>query len=156
MVEAVVVIALIAIIAALALPGYTSFIGTMSAKTVAFDLIGDLTMARSEALKRNETITIAPLAGDWANGWQVLEPDNEDADDQPQVLRQRDGGKSKVTISVAPKAGLVFQPNGRLQGTEANTGNVAWSITSSATGAISRCVVISPAGSARSKPGACS
>lgn len=156
LIEAVVVVALIAIIAAVALPNYTSFIGTMNAKAVAFDLIGDLILARSEALKRNATITVVPKAGDWANGWQILEPDNEDADDQPQVLRERDGIKSNVAIKEAPVGGIVFQPSGRLQGSEANTANIAWSITSSATGAIARCVVISPTGSARSKPGACS
>lgn len=155
LIEAAVVVALIAVVAALALPSFTSFIGTMNAKSVAFDLIGDLTLARSEALKRNQTITVAPLAGDWANGWQILELDNEDADDQPQVLREREGGKSKVAITGAPAGGIVFQPNGRLQDTETKTADVAWSIVSSASGAAARCVVISPTGSARSRLGAC-
>lgn len=152
LVEALVVIALAAIIATLAWPSYTSFIGTMSAKTVAFDLIGDLTVARSEALKRNQTITVAPMEGEWAKGWRILAPDNEDPDDQPQVLRERDGSKSKVAISPAPAAGIAFQPNGRLQSAE----NITWSITSSATGSLARCIVIAPTGSARSKLGACS
>lgn len=157
LVEALVVIALIAIIAALALPSYTSFIGTMNAKTVAFDLIGDLTLARSEALKRNVTITVAPIGGDWANGWRIQEPDNDDADDQPQVLRERDGSKSKVAISSAGgKCDLVFLPNGRVAAIEDDDQCGKWSITSSASDAIDRCVVISPTGSARSKPGACS
>lgn len=157
LVEVLVVIALIAVIAALALPSYTSFIGTMNAKTVAFDLIGDLTLARSEALKRNATITVAPIGGDWANGWRILEPDNDDADDQPQVLRERDGSKSKVAIGSAGKScDLVFLPNGRVATIEDDDQCGKWSVTSSASNAIARCVAISPTGSARSEPGACS
>ena len=153
LIEGMVVVAILAIVAALAAPNFVSFIGTMNTKSAAFDLIGDLTMARSEALKRNVAITVAPVQGAWSNGWRILRPPVS-PEAEPVALRERDSRFSSVSIS-APVGGIVFQPNGRLQDTETVTANAAWSITSSTNGAISRCVIVAPTGSARSKPGAC-
>ena len=36
-----------------------------------FDLIADLDFARSEAVKRNADIVVAPRNGDWVNGWTI-------------------------------------------------------------------------------------
>jgi type IV fimbrial biogenesis protein FimT len=145
--EALVVIAIVGIVAGLAAPNFVSFIGTMHSKSAAFDLISDLTLARSEALKRNVATSVAPLSGFWANGWEVLAGG--------EVLRHREKLGSTLSIGGAPSTGVVFQPNGRLANTETATANVAWSITSSTAGVTGRCVIISPTGSARSKTGAC-
>lgn len=153
LIEGMVVVAILAIVAALAAPNFASFIGTMNTKSAAFDLIGDLTMARSEALKRNVAITVAPVDGTWSKGWRILRPPVS-PEAEPVALRERDSRFSNVSIS-APGGGIVFQPNGRLQGTDMVTANAAWSIASSTNGAISRCVIITPTGAARSKPGAC-
>jgi len=154
LVEGMVVVAILAIVTTLAAPSFVSFIGTMNTKSAAFDLIGDLSMARSEALKRNVAITVAPVGGAWTKGWQILRPPMS-PEVEPVALRERDSRFSNVAIS-APAGGIVFQPNGRLQGSDIGPANIKWSITSSASGAIARCVVISPTGSARSQPGACS
>lgn len=154
LIEGMVVVAILAIVAALAVPNFASFIGTMNTKSAAFDLIGDLTMARSEALKRNVAITVAPIENAWSKGWRILRPPVS-PETEPVALRERDGRFSNVSIS-APSGGVVFQANGRLQNTDLATANVAWSITSSTAGAISRCVIVAPTGAARSKPGACS
>jgi type IV fimbrial biogenesis protein FimT len=147
LIEAAVVLTILAIVAALAAPNFRTFIGTMGTKSAAFDLISDLTMARSEALKRNTTIQVVPVSNSWANGWEVLQGTT--------VLRQRDSLGSNMSVGGAPNGGVVFQPNGRLANTETSTGNVSWSITSSTSGVTARCVIISPTGSARSKTGAC-
>lgn len=141
-----VVVAIVAILATLAAPSFVTFIGTMNAKNAAFDLIGDLTMARSEALKRNAAITVLPVSNSWSNGWEIR--------NGAEVLRQRDVLASGVSVS-APVGGIVFQPNGRLLGSNVATANLAWTVTSSISGVLARCVVISPTGSARSKAGAC-
>jgi type IV fimbrial biogenesis protein FimT len=149
-----VVVAILAIVAALAAPNFSPFIGTMNTKSAAFDLIGDLAMARSEALKRNVAITVAPIQGAWSKGWRILRPPVS-PEAEPVALRERDGRFSSVSIS-APSGGVVFQANGRLQNTDTATANVSWSITSSTVGALSRCVIVAPTGAARSKLGACS
>jgi type IV fimbrial biogenesis protein FimT len=148
LVETMVVVGLLAIVIMFAAPSFVSIIGTMNTKSAAFDLIGDLAMARSEALKRNATVSIVPVSSSWSNGWQVLRG--------AEVLRARPALASNLSVSAAPTSGVVFQPNGRLANTDTSTGNLSWSITSTHSDVIARCVVISPTGSARSKPGACS
>ncbi len=147
LIEAVVVVALLAIVAAIAAPNFRSFIGTMNSKSAAFDLISDLTVARSEAIKRNQITTLAPVAGDWAKGWQVLDAGNN-------VLRERAALTSSLSVSGAAIAGVAFRPNGRMADDTVVT-NLKWSISSTISGVTPRCVVITTTGSARSKAGGC-
>jgi len=148
LIEAVVVVGLLAIVASIAAPSFRSFIGTMNSKSVAFDLINDLTVARSEAIKRNATTSVTPVAGDWAKGWQVLDANNV-------VLRERAALSSSLSVGSAPTTGVQFRPNGRLSD-DTDPGNLAWSVSSSISGVTARCVVISPTGAARAKTGSCS
>lgn len=146
LIEVMTVVAIVAILSTVAAPSLRSLIGTMNSKSAAFDLIGDLTVARSEAIKRNQTISITPVGGDWAKGWQVLAGAT--------TVRQRAALTSSLTVS-APVAGVSFRPNGRL--TDDLTGvNRSWSISSTVSGVTARCVVITPTGAARSKTGTCS
>ncbi len=148
LIEAVVVVGMLAIVAAIAAPSFRSFVGTMNSKSTAFDLINDLTVARSEAIKRNANASVVPVGGNWSQGWQVRDANGT-------VLRERAALTSSLSVSGAATAGVVFRPNGRLSDDTAD-GNLAWSISSSISGVTARCVVISPTGSARSKTGTCS
>lgn len=147
LIEVIVVVTLLAIVAAIAAPSFRSFIGTMNSKSAAFDLINDLTVARSEAIKRNGNTTLVPVAGDWAKGWQVRDAGGT-------VLRERPALTSALSVSGAAVAGVQFRPNGRLSA-DIDDGNQSWSISSTIGGVTARCVVITPTGSARSKPGGC-
>jgi type IV fimbrial biogenesis protein FimT len=148
LIELTVVIAIVAILAAMAAPNLSTFIDTMDAKSAAMDLVGDLITARSEALKRNTSITVSPISGVWSNGWQITRTD------QPATpLRER--GALRGSLSVSAPGSVVFMPNGRLTDSEIDTGNVSWAITSTTAGVLARCVVITPTGSARAKQGAC-
>jgi type IV fimbrial biogenesis protein FimT len=147
LIEAMVVVALIAILAGIAAPSFRSFIGTMNSKSAAFDLIGDLTAARSEAVKRNQNVTVVPVAGDWTKGWLVQWGAN--------TLRERPALTSSLSVSGAPAGGVTFGPNGRLSADTVDT-NLKWSISSTISGVTSRCVVVTPTGAARSSPGVCS
>jgi len=141
-----VVVTLLAILSAIAAPSFRSFIGTMNSKAAAFDLVGDLAIARSEAVKGNQTATVVPVSGDWANGWQVIA--------SGATMREKPALSSSLSVSGAPAAGVTFQPNGRLAADTAD-GNLKWSISSTISGVTARCVVITPTGSARSKSGSC-
>lgn len=146
LIELMVVVTILAILGAIAGPGFRSFIGTMNSKSAAFDLVGDLTAARSEAIRQNQAATIVPVGGNWANGWQVIA--------SGVTVRTRPALTSALSVASAPAAGVTFQPNGRLGAESADT-NLQWSITSSISGVTARCVVITPTGSARSKPSSC-
>ena len=50
---------------------------------------------------------MAPVAGDWAKGWQV-----QDAGDN--VLRERAALTSALSVVARPVAGVAFTPNGRM------------------------------------------
>lgn len=146
LIEALVAAALLVIVGSLAAPGFRSFIVTMNSKSAAFDLINDLSLARSEAIKRNSATLVAPVGGDWAKGWQVSEGGV--------TLRDRPALATSLSISGAPSAGVTFRSNGRLADDVADT-NLAWSINSAISGVAARCVVVTPTGSARSKLGTC-
>lgn len=143
LIEAMVVVAMLAIVVGIATPSFRSFIGTMTAKSTAFDLISDLMLARSEAIKRNAQTRIEPVGGDWANGWTVTAG--------TEVLSARPAPGQEVTVN-APAAGAAFGPSGRLS---EDVENANWSVSSSVEGVSARCLQITPTGAARSKPGAC-
>lgn len=147
LIELMTVVALLAIVATVAAPSFRSFIGTINTKAVAFDLIADLSYARSEAIKQNTTVTLAPAAGGWTNGWTVRTVANV-------TLRQHD--PLAPTIAIGGNAGTVtFRPNGRL-GTDTATDPLQkWSVTSTVSGVTPRCVVISLTGTARSDNKGC-
>lgn len=147
LIEVVVVIAMLAIVSSLAAPSFRAFIGTMNSKSAAFDLINDLTTARSEAIRRNQNTTLSPVAGDWAKGWVLRDANGA-------TLRERAAMGSSLSLD-APGAGVVFRANGRLSD-DTDPANLRWSIVSTISGVTPRCVVISPTGSARSMSGACS
>lgn len=71
LVELVVSISVLAVLAAIATPSFQRMIEAQRLRTGAFALISDLTLARSEAVKRGESVELMPVGGDWAGGWQV-------------------------------------------------------------------------------------
>lgn len=146
LIEAMTVVAMVAIVAAIAGPSFRSFLGTMNAKSAAFDLIADLATARSEAIKLNQTTTLAPVSGDWTKGWRVTAGNGA-------VLRERAAPAYALSISAAV-AGVTFAPNGRLAADTADQ-LVKWNVASGIAGVTPRCVVITPTGAARSKTGSC-
>ena len=66
LIEALVVLAILAILAAAALPDLRSFMASQIVKTPASDLYASLVFARSEAIKRNAAIDLVPAATDWS------------------------------------------------------------------------------------------
>jgi type IV fimbrial biogenesis protein FimT len=64
--------ALVAILAALALPNFREFITRMTVSDTANGLIGALNVARAEAVKRGRAAAVIARGGDWSNGWQVV------------------------------------------------------------------------------------
>ena len=146
--EALVVMSIIAIVVAIGAPNLTFLIASMNARSASFDLVADLALARSEAIKRNRAVTVAAVGGNWSQGWQITTTTGAGVD---VTLRERGALPSALGVTSAA-ASLQFGANGRI-GPDTAPGNMSWAITSSNAGP--RCVVITPTGSARSKMGAC-
>lgn len=82
LVELVITIAVVAILVALATPSFTSVINSNRLTAQANNLVADLQLARSEAVRRNRTVRVcrtpdgavcAAAAGDW-DAWLVVIP----------------------------------------------------------------------------------
>ncbi len=108
LVELIVTLAVLAILATLAAPSYNSFIRNQRVKTAAFDLMGSINYARSEAIKRNGDVSIN-ASGDWAEGWTIQFGGS--------TLRTQDK-LSNIVITASPNVSTItYQRAGRLAGT---------------------------------------
>jgi len=104
--ELMIVVAILAVLTAIAVPGMRSLIQTQRLKTASFDVYAGLSLARSEAVKRNTSVTLTPNGGDWAKGWRV-------ADSNGNVVAKQDAF-SQITLS-GPDT-VTFNSMGRLNG----------------------------------------
>ena len=141
-VELMVVVFIIGVLAALAGPDMARMIRTQRIKTSAFDVLASLTLARSEAIKRNLMVTLTPTAGDWAKGWTVKDSNNN-------VVKEQ-GALGSVTV--AGPATLSYASNGRLSG--AAVPQFDLSASDVAAGSL-RCIRVDLSGRPVAKEGAC-
>lgn len=72
--ELLVVVVIAGILAAVAAPNLSWLIASQRVKGASTDIFSSLIYARSEAITRNTTITVAPVGGGWANGWTITVP----------------------------------------------------------------------------------
>lgn len=70
-IELMVTLVVLAILVEIAIPSFNDLILGTRIKSAASDVYASLILARSEAIKRNASITISPVSGQWTNGWQV-------------------------------------------------------------------------------------
>lgn len=88
--ELMVVVAIGGILAAVALPEMRTFLLTSQARTSASDVHLSFLLARSEAIKRNASITVTASSG-WTSGWEVKTGST--------VLRKQDALADSITVS---------------------------------------------------------
>jgi type IV fimbrial biogenesis protein FimT len=83
LIELLMVVAVIGVLAALAIPSFTTMLMKRSVQGAALSLVSDIRYARSEALRRSVRVSICSLAtgsvdtcsgspAKWANGWIVF------------------------------------------------------------------------------------
>jgi len=87
--EALVVIAILGILAAIAVPSFDHIAVSTRASSIASNLAASIQLARSEAILRNARVSVCAGAscaspGEWRNGWVVVAMTGGDA----KVLRQ--------------------------------------------------------------------
>ncbi len=71
LIEMMVVLAIMAIMATISAPSFSDYLANQRVRASTVDLLGTLTYARSEALKRNGTVFVRANGGDWSQGWVV-------------------------------------------------------------------------------------
>lgn len=152
-VELMVVVGIVAILAAFAAPNMGAMIRTQRVRSTSFDVFSSLTLARSEAIKRNVSVTMKPTGGSWATGWKVA-ADLAASGDANGVELRKQGSVSSVTMS--GPASVTYNGTGRLAGAVTPfqmTADV--SDSQSTTTTLSRCVSVDLSGRPVSKIGAC-
>lgn len=139
LIELMVVIFILGILAAAAMPAYTGFVAGQRVKTASFDVMSTMVLARSEALKRNTNVTVTPTTGtNWASGWSVAVGGT--------TLSQQNALKN---LTITGPASMSYNSSGRL-----NAAATTVSISSSGTDA-ARCISIDLSGRPNSRKGAC-
>lgn len=140
--ELMAVVAIMATLAAVAGPSFTDLIASQRAKSATTDLFGALLRARSEAVKRNATVTLQPNGSSWQSGWTIPNPTTADA------MIDVHGAVTGTTIS--GPASVVFQANGRLVGASRPSFDIQ-----AANGSAKRCIEIDLSGRPIQKKSAC-
>ena len=144
LIEAMVVISIMAILAGTSVSSFVWLNQSTQIRGATFDLIADLDFARSEAVKRNADVVVAPRNGDWVNGWTIAFGAN--------VLRARDPVGAAVAFASAP-ATLTFDGGGRASLVTVSNFQICPPSGGSTTG---RTVRLDPSGLSRSAKTPCS
>lgn len=110
LIELLVVLAIAAILTTTAVPSFQSFIQNNRMSTTVHQFVSSLNLARSEAVKRGERITMCKSSnastcsnsGDWTQGWIVFVDANDNAQRETaseQLIRAQNSLDGAATIS---------------------------------------------------------
>ncbi len=113
LIELLVTVSVVAIVAALAVPSFTSTIQNNKADAELNDLQRALNYARLEAINRGVTVRIAPTSGaDWKTELQVFLASDTSA--TPTALRKVAPLSSGATLTATDVTGIEFNNLGAL------------------------------------------
>ncbi|HRF83012.1 MAG: GspH/FimT family pseudopilin [Xanthomonadales bacterium] len=157
MIELMVTIAVVAILAALALPSFQASLRSNRVATTSNELLASLSLARTEAIRGLGPAGVCPSADgtscatttDWAAGWTVWREDRLAGGVVERTVVRYVQPKQRMVVT-GPDAGVEFTTQGRLDGAaetfDVNPIDVATP---------ARCVRVNPTGQARVSQGAC-
>jgi len=106
--EVIVVVSILGILAAIAVPSMRDLIASSKVRTAASDVYSSLIFARSEAIKRNSSVDVIPsVASNWGAGWSVR------VTGAAENLTAREAITNNVTLG-GPAASVRYRGDGRL------------------------------------------
>lgn len=118
LVELMIVLVIVAVIMAVAAPGFSTLIERTRLKSFANEVVSSVYLARSEAIKRNAEVRMCAsnngedcnAGGEWHKGWIVIDADNLVVNHQEPLP----DGFMMFEISSVGFNEIVFQPSGLL------------------------------------------
>jgi len=142
--ELMITLTIAAILMSMAVPNYREFIMNNRMTTATNDFVTTLAMARSEAVKRGEGVTICSsddmatcTASAWNQGWVVMVTSSSE------LLRVHEPLDSAITLTnAATNTSIEYRPTGFLNGGAANS----FSLCDNRTGETGRQIDISGTG----------
>jgi type IV fimbrial biogenesis protein FimT len=151
LIEMMVVVVVMVVLLSVAVPSFRQVIANQRIKTASFDLFSALNYARSEAIKRNVSVSMRAgesADGAWSTGWRIVDSSNN-------LLRSW-GAISSLTVSNTAAGNatvLTFGSDGRL--TNAAAPKLQIQPATSISGVSSRCVQITLSGRPTTQMGSC-
>ena len=142
LIELSVTVSVLAILAAVAAPAFKDLLASQRVRSAAAYIISDLTLARSEALKRGVDVILSPVGDLWTNGWSVTVASSAE------ILSAQGSLGQGVGITTAPSI-VRFDRNGRL-----NTTSVVRFQLSNGNSS-KRCISLDPSGRPKSALAEC-
>jgi type IV fimbrial biogenesis protein FimT len=144
--EILVVVTIIGILAAIAIPSMSKMLATQAVRNAAYDLNADLTFARSEAIARGTSVSLKATTGaDFKQGWSIT-------DAAANVLRTQ-GARTSAIVFNGSGNGFTFDKTGRLSvGSPASWG-IRPTDTTNTQPYMKRCIMIDPSGRPRTQEG---
>ncbi len=116
LVEMLIVVSLVAILGAIAVPSFRNLLLNQRLASTASDFVAGLSLARTEAMKRSQKVRLLARYQDWANGWEVATT----VDDETEVLRAFDALRAGVEVDSGTGDGfrksVTFDANGFARG----------------------------------------
>jgi type IV fimbrial biogenesis protein FimT len=146
LVEALIVMTILGVLVSSAMPAFAEFGRTQRIRAASFDLVADLMLARSEAIKRSSAVTIVGQGAGWRDGWTIRVDGGVHAG---LVVQRHDSPGPEVTL--AAPATLGFDRNGRLAG----GGTARLGITDTVANEVKRCIEVDLSGLPQSRVGGC-
>lgn len=108
LIELLTVLAIVAILLSIAIPSFREFMMATRTSTQANDLLADLSIARSEAVKYARRTEVQATGGDWTTGWFVWTDLNGDnVVDANEVVRRQGEAEEEFTIRAGDAGGAV-------------------------------------------------
>ncbi|MGJ7508956.1 GspH/FimT family pseudopilin [Variovorax sp. GT1P44] len=116
LIELMIVVALVAILGTVAAPGFRDLLVNQRLVASQSEFVAALGLARTEAMKRSQTVSLTPLNQDWSNGWQVAAT----VDGKAEVVRTFDALRTGVAVDTTTGSGfnkvVSFDANGFAKG----------------------------------------
>lgn len=139
--ELMIVVTVAGILAAIAVPSFQSLNQSQQIKNASFELLSSLSLARSEAIKRNGNVTLTPTStADWGLGWTITSAGGETIGSQAAM-------KGVSVSATGTPASVIFTRSGRATASSSFRMDVSPVNTG-----IRRCIVIGLNGMPYTKP----
>jgi type IV fimbrial biogenesis protein FimT len=147
LVELMVVLAVFVVIFSVAVPGMSEFTASNQVVATRSAFSAAVSLARSEAVKRNRPVVLQPLAGgskgnEFGNGWEIVVDEDGDGSLADSELRIRRYPALSPSVTLSGKDALTFRATGAL----GNASDQVFTVCRAAGSANGYSVTVTPSG----------